>query len=1197
MFRNLKIRSKLIISFGTILFLTAVVGFYGFKGLLDAEKRIKKSDGVNVLVEKMYKARVAEKNFLLTGESKYARSVELITNRIIDQSMITKNIFDENVNKDQMDEVKNKVLDYQDAFSRYVELEESKNKAMEKMRVANKEALKRTQDIADDQNDQLEDIRKASEDFLKDKLSKAEDSNTLLKYLYQARALRISLMHNKDEQNLKKWKTLNRKTFELTRDLKSRFLLKKNITQANAVLEKYQIYEDELLNYLKTQSASEKTTMIKAAKDAESQIIAIGNDQKQQLEKARTETKIKINDKLKKAGSATSIIQLFLDARKNEKEVIISGEEKYLDSVRTSIRDVLILSQKLRSIFVFKKNIKQIDDVISAINNYKNDFESFVRLMVKQEQTKEAMLAYANFAEKVSRTALDDQHQKRMSEKKRARMIIISIAIVAIGLGILLSFFIAYNISVPLITAAKVADQVASGDLAVKFDSIATDESGQLLRSMQKMVHQLEIAETNNKKTDWLKTGQSELANTLRVERELEKLLDGVLDFSGTYLKAQAGAIYIMNDDSIELRGSYAFQPEKKSYQIGEGLIGQLAKNGKEILVSAPGSDDLNWEIDTGVTKVKSKNIFLVPLIHEQSLLGVLAIGKVDEFRDYELDFIRNSVEAISIAITSAMDQVEMKHLLLETERKSDDLDKAKILAEEADKAKSDFLANMSHEIRTPMNAIIGMSNLASKTDLTAKQKNYISKIQSSSVALLGIINDILDFSKIEAGKLDMEKIDFSLEKVFSDLSVLISSKAHEKQLEILFDLKNDVPNGLIGDPLRLGQVLINVANNAVKFTEHGEVKVSVEVENRQDEELTLKFCVSDTGIGLSQEQISKLFRSFSQADSSTTRKFGGTGLGLTISKRLVELMSGDIWVESIPEKGSQFYFTAKFGISNKNLKVVNLNSETIRNLHVLIVDDNESSRTILTDSIESFGCTAESFESGQKGLVALHKSQDEKPFDLVVIDWKMPVMDGIETSRHILNSSGLKIKPDIIMVTAYDAEEISEEASDVGIDDVLSKPVTSSMLHDTLQKVLGEREDTQTVVIEESSDLQEVHGSEILLVEDNEINQEVAEELLTSVGFKVDIANNGQEAIDMVKKKDYNCVLMDLQMPVMGGIDATKAILADPLYSKLNILAMTANAMTGDKEKCLAVGMKDHISKPIDPDDLYAKLKKWIIL
>ncbi len=630
-------------------------------------------------------------------------------------------------------------------------------------------------------------------------------------------------------------------------------------------------------------------------------------------------------------------------------------------------------------------------------------------------------------------------------------------------------------------------------------------------------------------------------------------------------------------------------------------------KNGTIEYVNPTFSEVTGYSVDEAIGQnpriLKSGNL---PEQYYQELWDTILSGRVwrGEFKNKK----KNGEEFWeSASISPIMDEDgEITHFVAvnkdttERKRMEREIITAKEKAEEATRAKSDFLANMSHEIRTPMNAVIGMSHLALKTELSLKQKDYLNKIQSSANSLLGIINDILDFSKIEAGKLDMESVEFNLDDVLDNLANLVTVKAQEKEnLEVLFATAHEVPRFLVGDPLRLGQVLINLANNAVKFTDSGEIVVSTEFLERDEAGLVLEFSVRDTGIGLTDEQIGKLFQSFSQADTSTTRKFGGTGLGLTISKRLVEMMGGEIWVESEPGQGTTFSFTANFGLGKEKVKKRLVPSSDLRGMKVLVVDDSATSRNILQDMLESFTFEVTLAASAEEGLEEIQKADLDQPYELVLMDWKMPGMDGLEASEHIKNQQNLSKVPAIVLVTAYGREELMQQAEQIGLDGFLIKPIGPSVLFDTIMQAFGEGIPKSSRVAErkkEFENLKDIQGAQVLLVEDNEINQQVAMEILQGAGLNVTVANDGREGVDAAMQYQYDAILMDIQMPVMDGYTATREIRnLKTEVRNVPIIAMTAHAMAGDDKKSIETGMNDHITKPIDPDQLFATLQKWI--
>ena len=719
--------------------------------------------------------------------------------------------------------------------------------------------------------------------------------------------------------------------------------------------------------------------------------------------------------------------------------------------------------------------------------------------------------------------------------------------------GILSYFILRRMLTVPLdklVRAAKAAEREEYKAGALEDIVSRGDELGRLASVFDGMVVKLA-------------TRYEELVNFMR-SAVIKVRGDGVITFANTY----AGELFGFTH--AELVGTHLrlILPPEKHGEIQERID---SIKGQEVRVN---------EVRQSVTKA-GESIWVA-----WSNRMIKSGAGTEE----ELLFVGNDVTE------EVRQKNELQRLVDDLAAQEAELVSAKQKAEEATQMKSMFLANMSHEIRTPMNAIIGLSHLALKTPLNPKQKDYVGKIHNAGTSLLAVINDILDFSKIEAGKLDIETTDFRLDEVIGSVTTLTAQKAHDKGLEFLAHVSPEIPEALLGDPLRLGQILTNFINNAVKFTEKGEIRLDIGLVERAGEKVQLKFSVQDTGIGMTQEQAAKLFQPFTQADMSTTRKHGGTGLGLTICRRLVDLMGGRVWLESEAGVGSTFYFTVWLGVGSGTgmRKIV---PEKLAQLRVLVVDDNATAREILQEPLSGLARQVDAVGSGKEALAAIQQKDVSEPYDLVFMDWRMPGMDGLQASRHIKSDETLKHPPHIVLVTAFGREEVREEAERLNLDGFLVKPVTKSMIVDTLVNVFA-AETGQAMTAVEADPAARLCGARILLTEDNEINQQIAIELLEGTGATVTVANNGREAVEILtggpQPPPFDVVLMDLQMPEMDGFQATAKLRGDGRFGDLPIIAMTAHATIEERQRCLAAGMNDHIAKPIDPEDLFGTVGRF---
>jgi signal transduction histidine kinase/DNA-binding response OmpR family regulator len=672
----------------------------------------------------------------------------------------------------------------------------------------------------------------------------------------------------------------------------------------------------------------------------------------------------------------------------------------------------------------------------------------------------------------------------------------------AILLTALLGFLTVRRIVKPIQSLDASVRAIAAGeyDKEVPFTS-STDETGGLARSVDVLKQGAEAMDGQR----WVKGNVSSVTGALQGAISLAEFGQRLLSDLVPTLGGGVAGFYVLDDGASDLRrvatyGMAAVSGAPTVIRLGEGLVGQCARERRTLALANLPPDYLR--ISSGLGQAAPVQAAAMPVISTDTLLGVLEVASFRPLTAREQTLLDELLPVVGMSLEVLQRNLRTEELLGQTreqarqlETQATELAGAKRKAEEATAMKSMFLANMSHEIRTPMNAIIGLSHLALKTSLSSKQRDYVSKVHNAGTSLLAVINDILDFSKIEAGRLDIETTDFRLDEVIGSVTTLTAQKAHDKGLEFLAHVAPGIPEHLLGDPLRLGQILTNLVNNAVKFTERGEIRLDIELIERTGEKVQLKCSVRDTGIGMTPDQSAKLFQPFTQADMSTTRKHGGTGLGLTICRRLVELMGGRIWFESEPGAGTTFFFTVWLGVgaATGTGRIV---PEKLARLRVLVVDDNAAAREILREPLSTLARRIDTVASGKEAIATIQEHDASDPYDIVFMDWRMPGMDGLQASRHIKTDETLRHRPAIVLVTAFGREEVREEAERLSLDGFLLKPVTKSMIVDTLVNVFADGgEDLRGAADGEQAS--RLRGARILVTEDNEINQQIAVELL----------------------------------------------------------------------------------------------------
>ncbi|MBU1109221.1 MAG: response regulator [Candidatus Riflebacteria bacterium] len=812
--------------------------------------------------------------------------------------------------------------------------------------------------------------------------------------------------------------------------------------------------------------------------------------------------------------------------------------------------------------------------------------------------------------------------------------IVLLIATIMVSIGtMLIARFMRLSIFRPILNLTGAITRLADWEMNVVIpEQNRSDELGEMANA----IAALQITAIQQQKTSWIKAKLQEVTHEIQKSEQIEEFAATLLNRLAPILEAQVGAFYSFDilEESFNLSGRYGFTPRSghpTHFRIGEGLIGQCAADKASITLTNLPPDYIS--ITSGIVDGTPHELFIAPILASaDKVLAVMEFATIKEIGPEQHDLLKELLPILGLNLQIIERNQRTKELLTKSQRQALELEKqaeqifsdqydlqnqhhellkvneelanktAEIEAtleklEEATKVKNIFLANMSHEIRTPMNAVIGMSHLCLKTELSDKQKDYVEKIQQAGFSLLEIINNVLDFSRIEDGNMKVRRSLFMVSELLDKTTLEFACRAKDKGLEFITQVDEGLPPSLYGDHLRISQILHQLLANAVKFTEKGRVELKIKILEHNDSQIKLRFEVADTGIGMTQKHLTYMFQPFRQADNSTTREFSGTGIGLALSKRLVEMMGGEIQAKSQHGLGTTFYFEVWCGLGAASTPQTI--SFSIEDFRALIVDDNPIDQQILTEQLTSIGLQVNVCASGTEAMVKIQEADSNDPFRLVFMDWQLPGGNGIDIIHQIENLETHNHKPAIILVTAFEIDDVRDQAELAGVKAFLPKPVTPSNLWSSLVKAFGSPILKPSLEETQKYSPRDLHGLRVLLVEDNDLNQQIAKELLQSVDIEVALANNGKIALEMLKSSPdplpYDLIFMDIQMPIMDGHQATIEIRKDDRFKNLPIIALTANAMEDEKQQCLEEGMNGHISKPIEPPQLFRLLTNWV--